>query len=546
MLGIRKINLSIGALVFLGVVSCEKNDFISSDDSIYGSIDKSEVGIQLNLENTFQQIDHFGASGGFQDQWVGKWPDASRNKVAELLFSNENDTQGNPKGIGLSMWRTVIGDGAADQASSGFQSNSWFRETECYLAPDGTYDWTKQAGEQWFMAKAREHGVSKFTAWATTPPYFMTKNGYTFSTSSVGSFNCKPDKYNAYADFLATVAKHYQDEGYNLQAVCPFNETQYEWNAEVGSASQSGTRASNTEVAVVTRKINNAFVQKGVNAKIMIPESAQLKYLFEGTGNTSNQINEFYKEGSSNYIGDLANISKNVAGHSYFSNKTTTESLRQRKSLSSALSSSGLNYWQTEYSLLGADYQQGRDLFALKEIDYALWMSRIIHTDLVYGNATGWSFWTALNQSTYGDHSYRFNLVLYVPNSNSPTHTDGTYKENKLLWALGNFSRFIRPGMQRFEVVDLDYNDDTVSVENFMISGYKDPGTKKVVLVCVNNTDRERSLTIKNDQEDFEVVGGVFEAYITSEALDLKKSTLAFDQIKIPSKAIVTLTATLK
>jgi O-glycosyl hydrolase len=523
-------------------VGCSSDSATDPNDPKF---DIPEEGITLNLNNTFQTIDHFGASGGFQDQWVGKWPEATKNQVAELFFSTETDPQGNPQGIGLSLWRTIIGDGAADQANSGFSSSNWFRETECYLSPDGTYDWTKQAGEQWFMQKAKEYGVNKFTAWATAPPYFMSKNGYVFSTPDVTSFNCDPDKYDDYANFLADVAKNYEDKGFNIVAVCPFNETQYEWNAEIGSAQQSGTKATNAEVATVTRIIDDVFTQKGVNAKIMIPEAAQLKYLFEGSSNTVNQINAFFNTSSPNYIGNLQNLSKHIAGHSYFSNGSTSESLRQRKSLNTALSGYGLDYWQTEYSLLGTAYQQGKDVSTLTEIDYALWMSRIIHTDLVFGNASGWSFWTALNRSTFGDHPYRFNLVLYQPNANNPSHTDGTFEDNKLLWALGNFSRFVRPGMVRFDINDPDYNDNT-SVENFMISGYRNTSNKEIVLVCINNTDSSRKFSLENYGDDFELVNDTFDAYTTSTGSNLRKSTMSYDNISIPAKSIVTLKAVLK
>ena len=528
--------------ILMVAIGCSSNSATDPNDPKF---DIPEEGITLNINNTFQIIDHFGASGGFQDQWVGKWPEDTKNKVAELLFSSETDALGNPKGIGLSLWRTIIGDGAADQTNSGFATSNWFRETECYLDAQGNYDWTKQEGERWFMSKAREFGVSKFTAWATAPPYFMSKNGYVFSTAEVRNFNCDPENYDDYARFLATVVKNYENNGFNIVTICPFNETQYEWNAEVGSAQQSGTRATNAEIASVLKIMDTEFSRQEIKSKIMIPEAAQLKYLFEGFGNTENQVNDFFNTNSQNYIGNLTNLSKHVAGHSYFSNGSTSESLRQRKSLRTTLSNFDLDYWQTEYSLLGAAYQQGLDVSTFSEIDYALWLSRIIHTDLVFGNATGWSFWTALNQSTFRDHPFRFNLILYQPNSNSPSHTDGTFKDNKLLWALGNYSRFVRPNMMRFEVIDPDYNDES-SVENFMISGYKSLDSKEIVLVFVNNTDADRDIDLENYGEDFELVGGAFEVYTTSASSNLKKTRMSIESLKITKKSIVTLKAILK
>lgn len=531
------------SLLLLIVLSgCEKDNFTDPNDPKFGG----KNTITLNLNQTFQTIDHFGASGGFDDQWVGKWPDQSREAVAKLLFSSEIDEQGNPKGIALSLWRTVIGDGAADQMNSGFAPSSWNTETECYLRPDGTYDWNKQAGTQWFLAKARDYGVNKFVVWATTPPYFLTKNGYTFSTSDVMGFNCPESNYEAYATFLANVVNHYNALGYNFEAVCPFNETQYPWSASVGGATQSGTAAFNSEMATFLRVADNVFTAQNVNTKFMITEAAQLKNLFEGSGNSVNQLNSFFNESSTDYIGNLQNLSSHIAGHSYFSNDTSTESIRQRESLRNNLQQfgGGLDYWQTEYSLLGSEYLQNRPMSSLGEIDYALWLSRIIHTDLVFGNATGWSFWTALNQSDYEDHRYRFNLIFYQPNSNGPSHTGGTFADVKNLWALGNYSRFVRPGMVRFNVVDPQYTENTKAVERFMISGYKSDDT--VVMVFTNNTNSDRPINFKSYGNDFSFTNNTVEMYTTSATKNLERSDAGIDNVVIPAKSIVTVRAKLQ
>lgn len=522
--------------VLLALGSCEKDNFTDPDAVTY-----QENNLELKFDETFQVIDHFGASGGFQDQWIGKWPEQSKEPIAKLLFSSEVDAQGNPEGIALTLWRTVIGDGAADQMNSGFSSSVWYRETECYLDDSGTYDWNKQQGEQWFLAKAQQYGVNKFSAWATTPPYFLTKNGYTFSTSDVNGFNCADTNYEAYALFLANVLNHYNSLGYNFETVSPFNETQYEWNAAVGEASQSGTSAYNSEMAEFLRIADDVFTQENVNTKLMISEAAQLKNLYEGSGNTTNQLESFFNPSNSNYIGDLSNVSTHIAGHSYFSNPTSTESITQRNSLKNKLQQlgGGLDYWQSEYSILGGDYLQGRAQSSLTEIDYALWMSRIIHTDLVYGNATGWSFWTALNQSDYEDHPYRFNLIFYQPNSDGPSNTDGTFYDVKNLWALGNYSRFVRPGMVRFNVVDPEYTVDTDTVEKFMVSGYKTDQT--VVLVLINNTGAERTINFRNYGNEFSFTNDNVEMYTTSSNQNLKKSEVSANNVVIPSKSIVTL-----
>ncbi len=535
----NKIQLGLIALTISLFASCNIDNFTSPDDPKYD--DLKDDGIVLNIGNTYQVIDHFGASGGFQEEWIGKWPDESKNPIAELLFSKELDSNGDPKGIGLTMWRSIIGDGSADQVNSGYLSSSWFRETECYLNASGTYDWTKQSGTQWFLQKAQEYGVNKFTAWATTPPYFMTKNGYTFRTpDQEPGFNCPPSNYENYASFLSNVMQYYQSKGYNFEVVCPFNETQYEWSEDVGNARQSGTQALNSEVAAVTRIINDKFIEDGVQAKIMIPEAGVLNYLYEDTGNTGNQIHEFFNSSSNNYVGNLERISKHIAGHSYWSNNTAKQSIKQRESVRDALMNNphDLDFWQTEYSIIGTAYQQmGTEL---EDIDYALWLSKIIHTDLVLGNATGWSFWSAFNQSAYGDHPYRFNLISYQTNANNPSQTDGSFYHVKNLWALGNYSRFLEPGAVRFDVEDSKYTSEE-SVNNFMVSGYLNKSSNELVLICVNMLDELRELTLQNYGEQFSFKDDKVKLYTTSKTSNLESSVKTVGSIVIPKKSIVTI-----
>ncbi len=111
-------------------------------------------------------------------QFVGLWPDEKRNQAADWLFSNELDTNGKPKGIGLSLWRFNIGAGSTDQKNI---QDEW-RTAECFLQKDGTYDFSKQAGQQWFLKAAKARGVGKLLAFTNSPPVTMTKNGKAFSS----------------------------------------------------------------------------------------------------------------------------------------------------------------------------------------------------------------------------------------------------------------------------------------------------------------------------------------------------------------------------
>ena len=70
----------------------------------------------IELAQPRQTIQHFGASDAWSMQFIGLWDnEAEQQKVADWLFSTENDAQGKPLGIGLSVWRFNLGAGSAEQ-----------------------------------------------------------------------------------------------------------------------------------------------------------------------------------------------------------------------------------------------------------------------------------------------------------------------------------------------------------------------------------------------------------------------------------------------
>lgn len=540
----RLILLGIGTLLF----AC-KDEMTDPNDTKYNSSEGDAIIIQLN--NYHQTMNHFGASDAWSAEWVGRWPNASKEPLAKLLFSKEVDSEGNPKGIALSMWRFNFGEGAGEQTNSGYAADAWKRETECFLNPDGTYDWNKQVGARWFLQKAREYGVPYFTGWTNSPPYFMTKNGLTFNTDAVGNkYNLAASNYEKFATHLAKVTKHFEEEGFPFVAVSPFNEPQHAWRFNIGAASQSGSYATNAEISAITRIINKKFEDLGVNSKIMLSEAGSIDALYTSKQDaaTSNQINTFFNLGSINYLGNLSKVSKHIAGHSYWLNPNVSTSISHRKNLLAKMQqiNNELEYWQTEYSLLGTDYRGGKDWQELKDMDFALWLARIIHIDVTQANCSGWSFWTAMNNSNWQDHANRFGLIRWIPNIDAPTQSDGTYEVCKNLWAMGNFSRFIRPGMRRIDVLDAKYSNPVDAASNFMISAYRDLENNKLVLVMINYTGNRRQIKIDNYLKDFKLKDNKFNVYTTSETSDLKKSVMTVDGISIPEKSITTLVGEMK
>ena len=153
-----------------------------------------------------QTIDNFGASDGWSMQYIGLWPKEKQKQMADWLFSTKNDTLGNPQGIGLSLWRFNIGAGSTEQGKASGIDDAW-RRSECFLLPDGTYDWNKHKGQRNFMQLAKQHGVDQFLGFILSAPVYWTQNGLATNTGRGATFNIKEDRYDYFARFMADVVQ---------------------------------------------------------------------------------------------------------------------------------------------------------------------------------------------------------------------------------------------------------------------------------------------------------------------------------------------------
>jgi len=402
--------------------------------------DSSAVTEPLLLIDTdvrFQTIHNFGASDAWTCQFIGLWPDVKRNQIADLLFSTEVDEIGQPKGIGLSLWRFNIGAGSTSQNNI---SDDW-RSTESFLNTDGTYDWTKQAGQRWLLKAAQKRGVNQFLGFTNSPPVSLTKNGRAYSYVN-NQANIDPKNYLAFSNFLTRIVQHFQiEEGVNFNYLSPFNEPQWDWTG----SGQEGCPYTNREMYDIVKKLDSVITVQQLSVKILIGEAGKLNYLYEDADKTAraNQIHDFYTENSPLYIGSLTNVEKSISGHSYFTEAPVNSMVTIRQILKNKLTEASvpLEFWQSEYCVLGDQEEMtgnGKDL----GINTALYVARLIHEDLTVANASAWHWWLAVSAYDYKD-----GLIFVDKNK-----TDGNVEDSKLLWALGNFSRFIRPGSTRLGI----------------------------------------------------------------------------------------------
>ena len=518
----------------------------------------TSIPININASAIFQTMESFSASDCWMGNFVGQWPGSNKTAVAKYLFSQNFDSNGNPEGIGLSLWRVNLGAGSYEQGeNSGIGTpDNIMRRAECFLNNTvitsnnsnvdinnlSNYNWNKCAGQQYFMQQAKSYGCEAFEAFSNSPLVIYTKNGKAYSGSS-SSTNMASNRYANYADYMVNVVKHFKDNGYNFKYISPVNEPQWSWTG----TGQEGSPWTNAEIKSMVSAVNNSITAKGLSdTKILITEAGQWDYTYGQTSHAAgNQIYQFFDSGSSNYVGNLANVAKVIAGHSYWLDKKNNDIQYVRQTVKLKANDYDLKVYQTEWSMLELD---GVDGFPSNwdYIDVALNMAKIIHSDITYGNAASWSYWTAMDMERWS-HKNRFLLVRVRPNNmDYPTtdaqlKTEGSITAQPTLWALGNYSLFVRPGYKRISLTGASNLGGLMGTAYISPTG--DPQQRIVaVFVNIDSSDKIINPSITGLTESDPVSCRIYE---TSASRSLNKtfegdySTL--NTINIPRRSIVTL-----
>lgn len=519
------LSFSLGGAAYAGVEA--------SPSTTYDAV------ITIDASETFQQIDNFGASDAWSMEQIGKyWMEDNKAQVADLLFSRD-------KGIGLSAWRFNIGAGSTE-TDQDIITNPWRRAEAFKQTEDGAYDWSKQAGQQWFLQAAKDRGVNTLIGFVNSPPVWMTKNGHAQPDSTVGSTNLKEGYEDEFAAYLTDVLAHFEKEGLGFDYISPINEPTWDWN----KAGQEGNRYNNDDIKRVVLELYRQLQEKGLSSKISAPDGVEITALLDDEVFKTFSNQDRYNGGANSlgvgkyreYIKDMLGdpelkeaIGNKIASHSYWSDYSNPGDDRLgllRDLLSANLKKYGEDviYWMTEYCILGA-YGPGRDL----GIDPALVVARTIHFDLTRANASAWQWWTAVSKEDYKDG-------LIYTDFNRPGDEQNILP-SKMLWALGNYSKFIRPGADRIALSGLDEE----ARSGLLGSAYKHDDEKTVTAVFVNDSTEDKRIQVRLDGIGKQENVNVMKPYVTSDDQDLAraqdvavKEDGTFETV-VPARSVVTL-----
>jgi len=516
----------------------------------------------INTDQPQQKIDNFGASDCWTMYKFGKYAtEENVNKVADLFFSKELDGNGNPKGIGLSMWRMNFGGGSNDNVFGCFRDIRL--RTPCIMKKNGSFDMdlTGTCGGQFnFLKKAKEHGCEYTLGFVNSPPYFLTRNGQTTGCNDP-EFALKLNLDSAgivnFADYLTEVIKRTTEtHGITFDYIDPVNEP--EWSANMGE----NNHATNYDIKRICKALNQKLIDKNLSTQILVPEAGTLEFLYNNRGMGSGidsslygeKIENFFgNEQSSSYIGNLQKVARITAAHAYWLNYLDGPIINARKPLPAVLNQYSTKYWQTEYCAMENAFDEyvtesgNVDL----SINYGLYIARVMHMDLSVANASAWHWWLGLTDVNYKDG------LLYLKLNNSynvvqqlATTSDGSVPQSKYtevygaaevvipkaLWCFGNYSRFIRPGATRLTVSSIFGVDNITGI---MASSYRNLDGK-LVMVVINYSKNDKNIALAvSDRNNV-----LFTPYITSDQPSDNLRALApissNSSYMVPARSIIT------
>jgi glucuronoarabinoxylan endo-1,4-beta-xylanase len=401
------------------------------------------VTVQLNPNEILQTIDGFGVAQvryGPWHPWDNGPSDPAQNVYSHPNRSNLMDlTFSALHGIGATILRVKITSALIPELQD---SHNW-----------------NDVAQAWIMREALARGPVKILATAWSPPPWMKTNNSTLLgrcsndlryTCPLGDGDCGCDSdadctagnrclvgaldrshYPDFAEYLLRFVRDYAaDHRVSIYAVSMANEpdTRIEWDGAAWDGQSIAT--------FLDAYLRPTFSLHGITTKVVAPEAAVwnvVPMLMEPTTNNSRALRRV----------DI------IAGHQYHGE------LKDR--LPEALL--GKRVWMTEYS--------HADTWS---IDGAIAQAKRIHTTLT-GNARA-SAWL---------------WFIYFggrPAPNEPgglVRTDGTsVVPTKAFWALGHYSKFVRPDFVRVEA------KVTSNHPQVLASAYKDPVTGQLVIVVIN------------------------------------------------------------
>ncbi|HEX3043496.1 MAG TPA: glycoside hydrolase, partial [Bacillota bacterium] len=411
----------------------------------------SATTVTIDPNTKYVTFEGWGTSLCWYADGLGDWTDTNRNAIADLLFSSS--------GLGFNVVRYNIGGG---------ENPSHTHMRECanipgYLSSSGVYDWNADPRQRWFLTAAKTRGANIFEAFSNSPPYWMTKSQCS-SGNTGGSNNLKDDSYDAFAEYLTEVVKHFQSSwGITFQTLDPMNEPMGTWWSSGGR--QEGCHFDRANQVNLIKLVGAKLASKGLSGtKVSASDECSID-------DAVASLNYY----DSTALGYITQVNTHAYGGS------------QRSQLNSLAKSKGKKLWMSEYGNGGED------------ISGALTLADTILKDLREMKPAVWAHWQPIENEnlvpTWGMIHGRFSGAE-------------DYHITKQYYGMANFSKYIRPGY------DIIGSSDANTVCAYSASA------QKLIIVIRNSGTSDLSYTIDMNN-GFSSVGSSATPYRTSSSENL-------------------------
>jgi len=352
--------------------------------------------ITVQSARVYQAFEGWGTSACWWPQMIED--EAMAEEIARALYSVD--------GLNLDVYRYNVGGGENDNPASRIWERA--RRTESFYAYNpGTeqyeYDFTRDANARRMLDKAVEQGAKEIVLFCNSPHFSMTRSGQASGGLEESVSNLPPENYQAFVDYLLTIADWFIAQGYPVSGISPINEPQWGWGGEwVG---QEGCHYTPEETVALLELFAVTMQERGASYRLIGPESGDMSDAHTAYTDT------FWNSTILNEACDT------FSGHSYWMDNDIVKKWFSGKRFA-------CRYPDKKFDM--SELCELPHKLDVDTIDSGLYMANIIVQDLTLLNAVAWQSWTAVN----GDG------VLDI--QNGQLHTWNRY------WAYKQFSAFIQ------------------------------------------------------------------------------------------------------
>ncbi|MBR4201810.1 MAG: discoidin domain-containing protein [Oscillospiraceae bacterium] len=409
---------------------------------------------------------------------------ANRVGYSDSLAQQAADTFFGENGLRLNIARFNIGGGDNPSHNHITRTDSNMPGYTKYQNGQVTYDWSADANQRNVLKRCVEAAGDDAIVemFSNSPPYYMCKSGCSTGNTNPGANNLKDDCYDDFAEYLAEVCKHYEQEwGIKVQSVEALNEpyTNF-WGAN--SYKQEGCHfdIGNSESTIIL-ELQKSMAKRGMSDVILC-----------GTDETSidTQIQAYNA-----LSGDAKKAISRIDTHTYGGSKRTE--------LKNTALSAGKNLWMSEVDGNG---EAGQNAGAMAP---GLWLSQRITVDCNELNASAWILWQVIDKHVCAagylgkKDSGMVDMSKGFWGTAVADHDNDTIVLSKKYYCFGQYTRYIRPGMtmlrssgntmaaydpKNSQLVIVAYNTSAGASElNFDLSSFASVGTEAQTIRTSNS-----------------------------------------------------------